>query len=342
MVKIVNYTEKSVAVIGDTKEKKEVLKNLGGRFNPKLSVGAGWIFQAAKRAELEKVFGVVAEAVEAVETITLPHPCVYCGTYGKYAAGSIAGAWVDIISAGTPEKVLEQCKKIHKNERDPEFMFQDFQNFPQQFYKESMNAADFAEVIKWYAEETASQKKPQEKIVAKGFTDHKSEYLDFLRESGAKSDDIQFAKSAFCILKLRGLFVPVTKSEIKSEFCVAEGMSREMSEALKICDNYRTKDGFIAGNLEKRDVYGHRPRWFLYTDDEKRKKNSATICNCESENDIYSGYKGAEISELTADELKEYKAADNAEREHLKKRLEKWWKRYGAEHVRAHTFWDMR
>lgn len=49
---IIDYSEKAIAVIGDTKEVKEQLKSLGGRFNPRLSCGAGWIFSKSKREQV--------------------------------------------------------------------------------------------------------------------------------------------------------------------------------------------------------------------------------------------------------------------------------------------------
>ncbi|MDH6313028.1 hypothetical protein M2137_001815 [Parabacteroides sp. PFB2-10] len=53
---IVDYSEKALAIFGDTRPIKEQLKSLGGRFNPKLSYNggkkAGWIFATAKRTEL--------------------------------------------------------------------------------------------------------------------------------------------------------------------------------------------------------------------------------------------------------------------------------------------------
>lgn len=58
-LEIVNYSEKAIAVFGDTKAIKEQLKELGGRFNPALNYNgekrAGWIFskkQADKVKEL--------------------------------------------------------------------------------------------------------------------------------------------------------------------------------------------------------------------------------------------------------------------------------------------------
>jgi len=55
-VRVINYTDKSVAVVGDTKFIKDKLKSLGGRFNRSLKErpdegfegGAGWIFSRAK------------------------------------------------------------------------------------------------------------------------------------------------------------------------------------------------------------------------------------------------------------------------------------------------------
>lgn len=43
-VQIIDYSEKAIAVIGDTKPIKDQLKALGGKFNFRLSCGAGWIF----------------------------------------------------------------------------------------------------------------------------------------------------------------------------------------------------------------------------------------------------------------------------------------------------------
>ena len=39
-----DYSEKSIVVRGDTKEHKDALKQLGGKWNSRLRDGAGWIF----------------------------------------------------------------------------------------------------------------------------------------------------------------------------------------------------------------------------------------------------------------------------------------------------------
>jgi hypothetical protein len=59
---IVDYSEKAIALFGDTKEIKDLLKAMGGKFNPRLShkgkKQAGWIFQKSKREELQNIINL--------------------------------------------------------------------------------------------------------------------------------------------------------------------------------------------------------------------------------------------------------------------------------------------
>lgn len=52
-IQILDYSSKAVAVVGDTKAIKEKLKELGGRFNRRLSCGAGWVFPKCKLEEVK-------------------------------------------------------------------------------------------------------------------------------------------------------------------------------------------------------------------------------------------------------------------------------------------------
>ena len=64
-------------------------------------------------------------------------PAIYVGTYGKYNNGNITGAWLSLAEHGTAEEFYDAARKLHKHEHDPELMFQDFENFPREFYGES-------------------------------------------------------------------------------------------------------------------------------------------------------------------------------------------------------------
>lgn len=62
---LIDYSEKAIALVGDTRDIKEQLKQLGGRFNPRLSCGCGWIFPKSKRDEVEKLIqGGTVESVK--------------------------------------------------------------------------------------------------------------------------------------------------------------------------------------------------------------------------------------------------------------------------------------
>ena len=74
---------------------------------------------------------------------------VYVGTYHKYNCGSLKGAWVNLESFGDVDELMEFLHRLHSDEEAPEFMIQDFQNFPKKFYSESMGYCDFCELFKW-------------------------------------------------------------------------------------------------------------------------------------------------------------------------------------------------
>jgi antirestriction protein len=62
---------------------------------------------------------------------------IYVGTYGKYSGGSIAGAWLSLKEHDTESAFYAAAKELHKNEHDPELMFQDCEGFPRELYGES-------------------------------------------------------------------------------------------------------------------------------------------------------------------------------------------------------------
>ena len=72
-LEIVDYSEKAIAVFGETKAIKDELKKLGGKFNPSLKHNgekrAGWIFS---KKQADKVRALLAPSVETVENVTLP------------------------------------------------------------------------------------------------------------------------------------------------------------------------------------------------------------------------------------------------------------------------------
>jgi len=64
-------------------------------------------------------------------------PSIYVGTYKKYNEGNLKGKWLNLEDYADKEAFFEACAELHKDEEDPELMFQDFEGFPKRFYHES-------------------------------------------------------------------------------------------------------------------------------------------------------------------------------------------------------------
>lgn len=78
-------------------------------------------------------------------------PAVYVGTYGKYACGSLRGVWLDLTTFADYDEFLAVCRYIHRDEADPEFMAQDFTDFPREFYTEGFMSEREFDVIQEFA-----------------------------------------------------------------------------------------------------------------------------------------------------------------------------------------------
>lgn len=63
-------------------------------------------------------------------TINFSDLRVYVGTYAKYNNGSLYGAWLDLADYSNKDEFYQACHELHKDESDPEFMFQDWENIP--------------------------------------------------------------------------------------------------------------------------------------------------------------------------------------------------------------------
>ena len=106
-LEIVDYSEKAVAVFGETKAIKEQLKELGGRFNPSLNYNgekrAGWIF-SKKQADKVKELITPTELPALPEEIYIPELAEETGPFENIhliETGNFNGVrYYDIEGAG--------------------------------------------------------------------------------------------------------------------------------------------------------------------------------------------------------------------------------------------------
>jgi antirestriction protein len=57
-------------------------------------------------------------------------PKIYVGTHGQYNSGSLFGKWFDLTDYADLKDFLQDCYEFHRNELDPELMFQDWESIP--------------------------------------------------------------------------------------------------------------------------------------------------------------------------------------------------------------------
>lgn len=65
---IIDYSAKCFVITGDTKQVKDDLKKLGGKFNARLSCGPGWVFSVSQRAKVDNYLNGGGVSVSVQET----------------------------------------------------------------------------------------------------------------------------------------------------------------------------------------------------------------------------------------------------------------------------------
>lgn len=99
-------------------------------------------------------------------------PALYVGTYAKYNNGSIAGKWLKLGDYPDAEAFLQACQELHRDEADPELMFQDFEGFPEELYSESLSLDDLGRLYDWLNLSDDDQQLITEYLDATGYQLH--------------------------------------------------------------------------------------------------------------------------------------------------------------------------
>jgi len=85
---------------------------------------------------------------------------VYVGTYGKYNDGSLFGKWLKLSDYSDVEEFYAACRELHKDEPDPEFMFQDYENIPEGLISECSISEQVFTVLQILSEMDNSEREP--------------------------------------------------------------------------------------------------------------------------------------------------------------------------------------
>ena len=212
---------------------------------------------------------------------------LYVGTYAKYNRGSLAGAWLDLDKFKDDRDFEMACLRLHRDEREPELMFQDVETDPGEDWQEGLYSEcsiprDYWKLKAQAAAEKAQAEATQPKRVKAEQAEQARlcEAYTELREGFSRADKPErFAKeykyyigSRYFVELADGVILDIEKPRIKTEFCEGEddrGQGGEgpgtMAYAQKVLDYCRTEEGFKANNLEPFDdnmiAYVGRKAW---------------------------------------------------------------------------------
>lgn len=199
---------------------------------------------------------------------------VYCGTYAKYNNGSLDGGWLHLGKYQSGAAFLEACKKLHADERDPEFMYQDFEYLPDEFYSESCIYPEVFEVI-----QAIKQMNPDKQAAFADFCERGARIPDMFdveeflntykpnkkpRKTTQSEDMKEFSElfktwyyldhTAEALKVDKKHFITFDKQDIEKAFCFGwscqGGMTYE--EATDMCHNFGEAE-FKAENLKRFD-----------------------------------------------------------------------------------------
>ncbi|WP_343559589.1 antirestriction protein ArdA [Sphingobacterium sp.] len=92
--------------------------------------------------------------------IDIEEAAVYVGTYGKYNDGSLFGKWLKLSDYSNVQEFYAACRELHKDEADPEFMFQDYENIPEGLISECGISEQVFEVLQTLTEMESSEREP--------------------------------------------------------------------------------------------------------------------------------------------------------------------------------------
>lgn len=105
---------------------------------------------------------------------------VYVGTYNKYNNGSIKGEWLNLYEFKTRTEFFSKCEEIHKDEKNPELMFQDYEGIPKPLIDESYIDPRLFDILSLELEE-----------------DMQTAFLDFMDNQHFYWEDIDEAYESF-------------------------------------------------------------------------------------------------------------------------------------------------
>ena len=301
--------------------------------------------------------------------LTILDAAVYCGTCKKYNEGSLDGGWLHLGRYQNGATFLEACKKLHADEDEPEFMYQDTEYLPDEFYSESYIYPEVFEVI-----QTIKSMNADKQAAFADFCERNAcipdmfDVEEFLltykpnkkpRKTAQSEDMKEFSElfKTWCFLDYTAEalkvdekhFITFDKQDIEKSFCFGwscqGGMTYE--EATDMCHNFSEAD-FKAENLRRFD------REYIHTLEAIEEEEQITLGQRYTrgtseefgaeimfikKRGTYDDNGGITLSTEESARLREaYKQKVQGLRNEFEKRLDAYLKKYGLSKIRRWTY----
>lgn len=298
---------------------------------------------------------------------------LYVGTYAKYNNGSLGGAWLDLDKYSNAEEFEAACRRLHRDERDPELMFQDVETDPgcdwqEGLYSESSIPREYWSLKAEFAAKEAAKpaakpshaKAEQEKLMVKYMS-----YRGYSREADEEEflDWAKYYKARYHFVELTdGLVIGIGKPAIQTRFCCGENDCGQGGDgpgtiafAHKALEGKRTESGFKSANLDPFDrdmvrTVGRKAWRFARSGGEGASAWRGDFVPCVMMGAYGYGIKylgnaanparpEKVVRILNDDDMRRLRRGFMEVRGSFRRRLNAYWKRFGASKIRTWTYW---
>lgn len=299
---------------------------------------------------------------------------VYVGTYGKYNSGSIAGKWLQLSKYESKNEFLQMCKRLHKDESDPEFMFQDYENVSDSMIGESFISDEIWKVLAVLKKYDANRQEAfAEWCEANGYEQDLQAIKEFstikfkknslpheflLKEEFAKIWVSEHMRSyclktvSNCVRTSFGGLVIFEKPKIETNFCFGYHDSITDTEsydtANDACENFSEKQ-FLKKNLA--DMQHALGLYEYSAKHEGPAVKQLYFAKRDSCSNIYKdlfldeydakdkAWRFDGLTKATEEDFQKCYIAQKQEYEKFEKRLKSYLKRYGTKKLHTWTYW---
>lgn len=298
---------------------------------------------------------------------------LYVGTYRKYNSGSLRGAWLDLDKYANADEFAKACRKLHSDERDPELMFQDVETDPGCDWQEGLYCehaiprdywtlkAEFAAKKDDPTPDGAAAQRAEQARLAEAYV--RGEGYSPERNAKAYEDEVKYHKGRSYFVELPdGLVVRLEKPAIQTRFCCGEddrGQGGDgpgtMAYARKVLENRRTERGFKAANLDPFDrrmvlVAGRRALRLTRSPETAESWRGDFVPGLMrgayvDRTRVYFGNAAkvgpseTVVRVMGDEDMRRIRRGYMAVRRDFRRRLNAYWKRFGATKIHTWTYW---